>query len=87
MGVSMKEAAKSIPWEEMTRKAQAMASAVKKKMEEVPWDEIAEKAKATGVSMKDAAVSMGLSIKEAAEDRVFVVKLKVASGHSVKRSR
>ena len=66
----MKEAAKAVPWEEMAQKARAMGEAAKDKLDEIPWDEIAEKAKATGVSMKQAAMDMGVSLKEKVEDRM-----------------
>ena len=35
MGVSMKEAAKAVPWEEMAQKARAMGEAVKDKIEDL----------------------------------------------------
>ena len=38
----------------------------------VDWAAVAEKAKATGMSMKDAAVGMGVYAKETAEDWVPV---------------
>ena len=38
----------------------------------VDWDAVAKRAKETGVSMKDAAVGMGVYAKETAEDWVLV---------------
>ena len=55
----------------LQKKTEDMGAALQKKIDEIPWDQIADKAKSTGVSMKEAAIQMGVSAKEAAEDRAF----------------
>ena len=57
-------------WEMIEVNGDSCLAPITDKLDEIPWDEIAEKAKATGVSMKQAAMDMGVSLKEKVEDRM-----------------